>query len=73
MSTNNNLGNGDISEAFPNNHESLRRALGEDKDDYRKFVLTKNTVTKAGLHGRADASQLPFPRNESSCILSTII
>src|SRR5712691_7055515 len=66
---NNNLGNGDVYEAFPNNHETLRRAPGEDKDDYRKFVLTKNAVTKAGFHTRADASHLPFPRSEGACML----
>lgn len=72
-STINNLGNGDIYEAFRNNHEPLRRVPGEDKDDYRKFVLTKNAVTKAGLHNRADASQPPFPRCESACIVGTNI
>jgi len=69
-STNNNPGNGD---AYANNHELLRRVPGEDKDDYRKFVLTKNAVTKAGLHTRADASQPPFPRGESACILGIYI
>lgn len=68
-STNNILGNGDIYEAFPNNHEALRRTPGEDKDDYRKFVLTKNAVTKASHQTRADASHLPFPRSEGACIL----
>jgi len=57
-------------EAFPHSPNSLephRRITEEDKSDYRKFVLTRNTAIKAGVH--PDTPQSPFPQNKGAYTL----
>ena len=67
-------GNDDVyqlaNKAFPKGHEPHR--LGpiheEDSGDYyRKFVLTRNAATKAGIH--PDAPQPPSPQSKSAYTL----
>jgi hypothetical protein len=56
--------------AFPKGHEPHRLGCIHEEDSgdyYRKFVLTKNATTKAGVH--PDVPQPPFPQSESAYTL----